>query len=132
MLAPLVLPFQITCGSFALLWVAGAILLRTPKRIAGLSLAAMLLFISSCTSVMAVVELQRYGRFDYSKASEIAKDGYIELPAGTADVTLYRNGIGHWAKFTIHTASLRSWIEEQRSLEPSLNQGHDDDYRLEV
>jgi hypothetical protein len=127
MLAPLVLPFQITCIIFAVLWVAGAILLRTPKRIAWLSLAAMLLFIPSCTGVMAVVDLQRYGRFDYSNASEIANDGYIELPPIATNVTIYRNSARHWAKFTIDTQSLRSWIEERRALQPSLNQNHDND-----
>ena len=87
----------------------------------------MLLFIPSCVGVMAVVDLQRYGRFDYSTASEIPDDGYIELPATATDITLYRNGAGHWAKFMIDTPSLRSWIDERRSLRPDLNTHHDDD-----
>jgi hypothetical protein len=127
MFAPIVLPFQITVVAFAVLWCVGALTLRTPKRIAWLSLAAMLLFIPSCVGVMAVVDLQRYGRFDYAHASEIPDDGYIELPVNATDITLYRNGAGHWAKFTIDTPSLRSWIDERRSLRPDLNQQHADD-----
>ena len=127
MLAPLVLPFQITLAAFAVLWCVGALILRKPTRIAWLSLAAVLLFIPSCVGVMAVVDLQRYGRFDYAAVSEIPDDGYIELPATATDITLYRNGAGHWAKFTIDTPSLRSWIDERRSLRPDLNRHHDDD-----
>ena len=127
MLAPLVLPFQITIAVFAILWCVGALALRTPKRIALLSLAVMLLFIPSCVGVMAIVDSQRYGRFDYADASVIPDDGYIELPMNATDITLYRNGAGHWAKFTIDTPSLRSWIDERRSLRPDLNQYHDDD-----
>ncbi|QDV61143.1 hypothetical protein [Crateriforma conspicua] len=127
MLAPLVLPFQITFAAFAVLWCVGALTLQKPKRIAWLTLAAVLLFIPSCVGVMALVDLQRYGRFDYASASDIPDDGYIELPAPATDITLYRNGAGHWAKFTIDTPSLRSWIDERRSLRPDLNQHHDDD-----
>lgn len=127
MLAPLVLPFQITVTAFAVLWCVGALTLRKPRRIAWLSLAAVLLFIPSCAGVMAIVDLQRYGRFDYATASEIPDDGYIELPATATDITLYRNGAGHWAKFAIDLPSLRSWIYERRSLRPDLNRHHDDD-----
>ncbi len=127
MLAPLVLPFQITVASFAVLWCVGALTLRTPKRIAWLSVAAVFLLIPSCVGVMAVVDLQRYGRFDYARASDIPNDGYIELPVNATDITLYRNGAGHWAKFTIDIASLRSWIDERRSLRPDLNRHHDDE-----
>lgn len=127
MFAPLVLPFQITIAVLAVLWCIGALLLRNPKRIALLSLASMLLFIPSCVCVMAVVDSQRYGRFDYVAASEIPVDGYIELPEPATDITLYRNGAGHWAKFTIDTPSLKSWVDERRSLRPDLNSHHDDD-----
>ncbi|MDM4019463.1 hypothetical protein [Roseiconus lacunae] len=127
MLAPLVLPFQITIAVFAVLWCLGAITLRTPKRIVWLSIAAVILFIPSCTGIMAVVDSQRYGRFDYADASDIPNDGNIELPVKAADITLYRNGAGHYAKFTIDTQSLQSWIEERRSLRLDLNQHHDDD-----
>lgn len=127
MFAPLVLPFQITVAAFAVLWCVGALTLRTPKRIAWLSAAAVLLFIPSCVGVMAVVDSQRYGRFDYATTSEIPNDGYIELPRNAAVITLYRNGAGHWARFTIDTLSLQSWIDERRSLRPDLNRLHDDD-----
>ena len=125
MFAPLVVPFQITAGVFAVLWCVGAALLRTPKRIAWLTLASLILFIPSCVGVMAVVDAQRYGRFDYATATEIPDDGYIELPATAANIVLYHNGDGHWAKFTIDTPSLRSWIDERRSLRPDLNNSHD-------
>ena len=127
MFAPTVLPFQITAAAFAILWCVCAIALRTPKRIAWLSFAAVLLFIPSCLGVMAVVDLQRYGRFDYATTSEIPADEYIELPATATDITLYRNGAGHWAKFMIDTPTLQSWIDERRSLRPDLNRHHDAD-----
>ncbi|WDQ15426.1 hypothetical protein [Rhodopirellula sp. P2] len=127
MFAPLVLPFQITVAAFAVLWCLGAMTLRSPKRISWLTLAGMLLFIPSCVGVMAVVDLQRYGRFDYANASKVPRDGYIEFPADATDIILYRNGAGHWAKFAIDTPSLRSWVDERRSLRPDLNQHHDDD-----
>lgn len=127
MLAPVVLPFQITVALFAVLWCLGAFTLRTPKRIAWLSLAALLLFIPSCTGIMAIVDLQRYGRFNYADASEIPHDGYIELPESAKDITLYRNGAGHWAKFKIDTTTLRAWIDDRRALQPDLYQYHDDD-----
>jgi putative effector of murein hydrolase LrgA (UPF0299 family) len=72
MLAPLVLPFQITLAAFAVRWCVGALALRKPTRIAWLSLAAVLLFIPSCVGVMAVVDLQRYGRFDGSSRDFMA------------------------------------------------------------
>lgn len=131
MFAPFVLPFQITLIAFAVLWCVGALTLRSPKRIAGLSLAALLLFIPSCFGVKAVVDLQRYGRFDYANASEIPKDGYIELPENARHVTLYRNGFGHWGKFQVDTVSLRSWIDESRALRPDLNQHHVDEEWLD-
>ncbi len=127
MLAPLVLPFQITVAVFVTFWCVGALTLRTPKRIALLSVASVLLFIPSCVGVTALVDSQRYGRFNYALASEIPDDGYIELPAHAAEVTIYRNAAGHWARFTISTPSLRSWIDERRSLRPDLNPQHDED-----
>ncbi len=127
MLAPLILPFQITLAVFAVLWCLGAYTLRTPKQIAWLSLAALFLFIPSCTGIMCIVDWQRYGRFDYADSSEIPDDGYIELPANAKDITLYRNGARHWAKFNVDTPSLRSWIDDRRTLQPDLNPYQDDD-----
>ena len=126
MLAPLVLPFQITFAILAILWCVGALLLRTPVRIIVLSLALMLLFIPSCIGVMAIVDMKRYGRFDYAAAKQIPVDGYIELPSAATNITLYRNGAGHWAKFSIDTPTLRSWIDERRSLRPDLNNSQDE------
>ena len=127
MLAPIVLPFQITVAVFAVLWCAGAMRLRTPKRIAFLSLACLVLFIPSCVGVMTVVDSQRYGRFDYDIAAKVPKDGYIEIPTNASEITLYRNDAGHWAKFVVDTPSLKSWIDAHRSLRPDLNANHDDD-----
>ncbi len=129
MLAPLVLPFQITFAVFAVLWCLGALTLRTPKQIAWLSLAAILLFIPSCTGIMALVDWHRYGRFIYADSSQIPNDGYIELPANAKGITLYRNGGGHWCRFTIDTPSLRSWIDDRRKLRPELNQHQDDEWQ---
>jgi hypothetical protein len=77
---------------------------------------------------MAVVDSHRYGRFDYGNASDIPDDGYIELPTNATEITLYRNGAGHWAKFTIDTPSLKSWINDRLSLRPDLNELHDDEW----
>lgn len=74
---------------------------------------------------MSVVDARRYGRFDYAAANEIPDDGYIELPASATDITLFRSGAGHWAKFSIDTPTLGSWIDERLSLRPDLNNSHD-------
>jgi hypothetical protein len=126
MFAPLVLPFQITAAIFVVLWCAGALLLRTPKRIAVLSLASVLLFIPSCVGVMMIVDLLRYGRFEYKTTAELPHDGYIELPADATNITPFRKGAGHWARFTIDTPSLRAWVDERRSLRPDLDISHDE------
>lgn len=127
MFAPLVLPFQITVVAFAIFWFVGALVFRTRERIAWMTLAAILLFIPSCAGVMAVVDTQRYGRFDYDNASEIPSDRYLELPGDATDITVYRSDSGHWAKFTIDTQALQSWIDSRRSLQPDLNRKNDDD-----
>lgn len=127
MLAPLVLPLQITVAIFAVVWIGAALVLKTPKRMASLTLAAMLLFIPSCAGIMAIVDAVRYGRFDYPSAADIPRDGYIELPESAVKIALYRHASGHRARFSIDTESLRTWIDERRSQRPDLNHAHDDD-----
>lgn len=128
MFAPLILPFQITVVLFAVGMVVAARSLRSRLRIVWLTLVPMLLFIPSCAGVMLIVDLVRYGRFDYASANEIPRDGYIHLPPTATKIELHRNGAGHWAKFVVSTEDLREWVREQRSCRPDLNSPRDDEW----
>jgi len=130
MFAPVVMPFQITAAIFAIVLVAVCLYFRHPKAVVLSILAAMILFIPSCTGVMLVVDLFRYGRFDYASATDIPDDGYIDIPSTAANIVLYRNGAGHWARFTVATDDLLRWIAEMRSLRPDLNDTSEHDDRL--
>ncbi|WP_345689055.1 hypothetical protein [Novipirellula caenicola] len=89
--------------------------------------SSLILFIPSCTAVMFTVDQFRYGRFEYASSLEMPEDGYIELPPTAQNITLYRNGAGHWAKFSIEASALMEWIEQMRALRPGLNTDVDDD-----
>ncbi|WP_404308104.1 hypothetical protein [Neorhodopirellula lusitana] len=132
MLAPVVLPFQITCLILVVVWFAGVIWLRAPKRVGLLTLAVAFAFIPSCTGVMFVVDAYRYGRFEYESTADIPSDGYIELPDAATDITLFRHGAGNFARFSIDTGELHGWIDQQRSLQPELNAGLSWDNRENV
>ena len=121
MLAPLVLPVQITAGLLALLWVAGWLWPRTARRFDLYTALLMVLFIPSCVGVGTVVDMFRYGRFDYAQATDIPADGYVEQPDAATKITLYRFYSGHKARFTIETTSLKKWVDERRAQRPELN-----------
>jgi hypothetical protein len=127
MLTPLVLPFQITAAIAAIAWLIAALSLRTPKRIALVSLATLVLFVPSCAGIKTVVDCYRYGRFEYASAGDIPTDYYIELPSTAKNVVLYRSGAGHATRFSIDSESLQAWINERRSLRPDLNDFHNND-----
>lgn len=121
MFAPVVLPFQITAAIFGIAVIVIFMFLRRGKAIASALLGATLLFVPSCTGIMLVVDQFRYGRFEYATEAEVPDDGYIELPPTARDIVLYRDGVGHRARFTVTTDELRSWVEQMRSLRSDLN-----------
>ena len=47
--------------------------------------------------------------------------GYIELPPTATNIVLFRNGAGHFARFTNPTDSLESWVTQMRAQRPELN-----------
>ena len=103
--------------------------MRKMKQSKAVVLAAPVLFIPSCVGVMMVVDQFRYGRSDYASVAEIPDDGYIELPPQAVDIVLYRHGGGHYARFSISSDSLRSWVDQMRSLRADLNESGADPWR---
>lgn len=117
MLWPLVLPFQITIAllmAWVALWTALAPILKWKRgKLLGISLACGgLAFIPFCLGIMAILDAQRFGTFQYNSGSEV-NDLRVEryLPAKARDISLKKVSNGHWAKYSISKADLLSYLD---------------------
>lgn len=116
MLWPLELPFKITCVLFAALILLAVAMVPNMKwkrgRVFRLSLAiAALLFIPSCSGIMAVLDSQRFGVFQHATFDDV-NDPRVEswLPSAATDIRLQKRMGGFKAKYSITEADLKKFM----------------------
>ncbi|SIO26272.1 hypothetical protein SAMN05444166_3322 [Singulisphaera sp. GP187] len=117
MLWPLALPFKITIALLmalvALLTALAPIVKWKRGKMFKISLACgCLALIPSCMGIMAIIDSQRFGTFQYNSGSEV-NDFRVEryLPAKARNITLKKISAGHWAKYSISKADLLSYLD---------------------
>lgn len=117
MLWPLVLPVQITiallASQVALLTALAPIVNWKRGKMCGISLAfGCLAFIPSCTGIMAILNSQRFGIFQYNSVSEVNDVRVARyLPAKARNISLKTYPAGHCAKYSISKADLLSYLD---------------------
>ncbi len=121
MLAPLVLPFQLTIALLVVVWLVANLSYRKQGFAAKSFLLALVAFVPVLIGVQLLVDHVRYGKFEYATASELAADGYVELPPDATDIVVYRSGGGHQARFSVDPASLQDWIDRMQAKRRDLN-----------
>ena len=117
MLWPLVLPLQITISLLMALVALLTALAPTVKwkraKMFGVSLAfGCLALIPSCMGIMAIIDSQRFGTFQYNSASEVNDFRVARyLPAKARNLTLKKFAAGYLAKYSISKADLLSYLD---------------------
>lgn len=123
MLAPAILPLQLTITLFLILGVVAIIVLpgrgySSRKVLASVCVGSIILFCPSCIGVSFIVDLFRYGKFNYSSPAEIT-DPYIRLPLSATDVTVFKYTSGHDARFAVSHDNLVEWVKDQHAKAPN-------------
>ncbi len=117
MLWPLVLPLQITItlliALVALLTALAPIVKWKRGKMLGISLAfGCLALIPSCMGIMAIIDSQRFGTFQYNSVSEVNDFRVARyLPAKARNISLKKFPDGHCAKYSISKADLLSYLD---------------------
>lgn len=117
MLWPLVLPFQITISLLmalvALLTALAPVVKWKRGKMFEISLAfGCLAFIPSCMGIMALIDSQRFGIFQYHSPSEVNDLRVARyLPAKARSITLKKFPAGHYARYAISKADLLSYLD---------------------
>lgn len=119
MLVPFILPFQITVVVLGVLVICAAVVFpRFGMKLVPAILLSFLLagvaFVPLCAGIKSVVDAARYGGFAYGSATSIT-DPYIEVPPSATDITVYRTGMGHHARFTVAEDKLQTWLAGVRA-----------------
>ena len=114
----MVLPFKITCGCLIAIvmiatWHAPSLKWKRPKTFFIAVGLAGLMFIPSCVGIMAIVDSQRFGVFEYGTSADV-KDFRIEryLPPAAASITVHKHSAGFRARFTITEPELLKYMDE--------------------
>jgi hypothetical protein len=110
LLAPIVLPFQITVVLFVVALVSIGVFLRRKSAIAIAMMFSFILFIPSCAGIAFVVDAFRYGQFDYTVATDI-RDPYVDIPKNAKSITLHKYSSGHEMRFICEPGELITWME---------------------
>ena len=110
LLAPIVLPFQITVLVFVVALVAIGVFFRRKTAFAIALMFSFILFIPSCIGIAFIVDAVRYGHFEYATAVEIS-DPYVDVPKNARSVTLYKYSSGHEIRFASEKEELEKWME---------------------
>jgi hypothetical protein len=117
MLWPLVLPLLITISLLmaliALLTALAPIVKWNRARMFGISLTlGCLALIPSCMGIMAIIDSQRFGTFQYNSASEVNDSRVARyLPVRARNISLKKFAAGHYAKYSISKADLLSYLD---------------------
>jgi hypothetical protein len=116
MLAPIILPLQLTLLLFAAITVVvvsrGKSGEKRVQRFLVCFFAGIILFVPVLFGVGYLVDSVRYGEFHYADGSKIRDRKYIELPRKATDITVHKYASGHEARFTVSEADLKSWLDE--------------------
>lgn len=117
MLWPLVLPFKITICLLILFVTLSTAFVPVAKwkrsKTFRISLAfGCIAFIPSCNAIMAILDSQRFGTFQFSSAS-VVNDFRVErwLPPNAVNITLQKHANGYCAKYSISKANLQSYLD---------------------
>lgn len=117
MLWPLILPMKISFVVMVAIIVATTIFAPYAKwkrtRALGTVLTLVpLLFVASCCGIMGILDMQRFGTFEYATYSEV-DDFRIEryLPTSATNITLNKYAAGHQAQYTISETDLRRFLD---------------------
>ena len=117
MLWPFLFPFKITFWSIAAL--VGLVTIAAPvfgfrrgKAFINAFVVASVIFIPSCTAIMAVVDSKRFGMFEAATFSEI-DDFRIEryLPPSSREISVEKQPAGFRARFKISKLDLSTWFD---------------------
>lgn len=118
MIWPIVLPFTITFWILVVIVVlvtafAPALKWRRGKTFGIIFLLCCLAFIPSCVGIMAVVDAQRFGVFQYESYADL-KDFRVEryLPTQARKITLEKFAAGHRAKYSISKLELTEYLDD--------------------
>ena len=60
------------------------------------------------------MDLVRHGRFWYQTAREIA-DSRVRLPPSATEITVFKYGSGHDARFTVSNDDLMEWLHNNQA-----------------
>ncbi len=117
MLWPLILPFKIAfwllAGLVAIVTIlAPSLKWKRGKTFAIALLLAIVAFIPSCTGIMAIVDSQRFGLFQYDSFAQV-NDERIEryLPTQARNITLEKYAAGHRARYSISESDLMAYVD---------------------
>ncbi len=117
MLWPIVLPFKITLLCLAALVgiitaIAPALKWKRGKTFLITTLVACVAFIPSCVGIMAVIDTQRFGVFEYDAFGEV-NDFRVEryLPPAATAITIEKHPQGFRARFSINEADLMAHLD---------------------
>ena len=118
MLWPIVLPAQITLAMMTtcvvVVTIIAALLRSKPAVVFWYSSGiAFVAFVPSCAGLMSVLDVRRFGVFQYASYKDV-QDFRIEryLPPAATKITLEKTPMGHRAKYTILEANLNAHLDE--------------------
>ena len=115
---PILLPLKITCVCLIALvmiatWYAPSMKWKRPKTFFIAVALAGILFVPSCAGIQTIVDLQRFGVFEYDTFADV-KDFRVERypPPTASSITVDKNPAGFRAKFTITEPELLKYMDE--------------------
>ncbi|MEM9368917.1 MAG: hypothetical protein AAGD07_23240 [Planctomycetota bacterium] len=114
---PVVLPFQVTlgvlCVLIAIATIAAPLLKwRRAPTLVVVSLLSLVAFVPSCAGVMAVLDANRFGVFEYETFHDV-DDFRVErfLPPVARSITVDKYAQGFRPRFTISQSELDEYLE---------------------
>ncbi len=118
MLWPLILPMKITFWTFAAIVVlvtaiAPALKWKRKSTLGLTLLAAGVLFIPSSSGLMALLDTQRFGVFEYETYAEV-QDFRVEryLPPAATSITVAKTMQGFRAQYSISETDLQAYLDD--------------------
>ncbi|HET6425123.1 MAG TPA: hypothetical protein VFG20_15660 [Planctomycetaceae bacterium] len=115
MLAPLVLPLQITCVVVGLLSLIVAMLWQRIAKRPRISFFLMLvtsigLFVPTLLVVSLIVDEARYGKQEFATGAQVV-DRYVEVPASATNIILHKYASGHELRMNVDEDALLAWMD---------------------
>jgi hypothetical protein len=118
MLWPIVLPIKITFWCLLALVgvataVAPALKWKRGKMFLIVTFIACIAFVPSCIGIMAVIDKQRFGVFEYTSFDDV-NDFRVEryLPAAATDITIDKYAQGFRARYRIGETEMAAYLDD--------------------